>query len=203
MLATTETAPTVNAADHVALAFAIAKSFRRSGIDTDDIEGEALLGLTRAAREYEDGRGVKFGTFAFTVIRRQVLNFLRRHRALAPLPTDLATGQQFEPEDYRDEASETPEARDLAGWVRGLLRFLHPHQRRVVELRFGLDGHPPRTLREVGEVLGVKHQAVRQIEQAALKRLRAVASQVTPEPTATVGICASVGTETAEAAVAV
>jgi RNA polymerase primary sigma factor len=55
-----------------------------------------------------------------------------------------------------------------------LLR-LNPRMRRVLSLRFGLDGEAPRTLEEVGVGLGITRERVRQLESRALRELRAVA----------------------------
>jgi RNA polymerase primary sigma factor len=52
---------------------------------------------------------------------------------------------------------------------------LNPRGRRVLALRFGLDGEHPRTLEEVGLVLGVTRERIRQLETRALRELRAVA----------------------------
>jgi RNA polymerase primary sigma factor len=43
--------------------------------------------------------------------------------------------------------------------------------RRVLSLRFGLNGEPPQTLEEVGNGLGITRERVRQIEAEALERL--------------------------------
>jgi RNA polymerase primary sigma factor len=55
-----------------------------------------------------------------------------------------------------------------------LLR-LNPRMRRVLALRFGLDGEHPQTLEEVGAGLGITRERVRQLESRALRELRAVA----------------------------
>jgi RNA polymerase primary sigma factor len=67
---------------------------------------------------------------------------------------------------------------DLAG----LLEILPEVERTVVRLRFGLGGEAPRTLEGIGRQLGVTRERVRQIEVAALRRLRGllVARDVTP-----------------------
>jgi RNA polymerase sigma factor (sigma-70 family) len=57
---------------------------------------------------------------------------------------------------------------DLAG----VLRELPDAERGVLELRFGLSGEEPRTLESIGRQLGITRERVRQIEAAALGRLR-------------------------------
>ena len=56
----------------------------------------------------------------------------------------------------------------------GVLEDLPDSERRVVALRFGLDGGDPMTLENIGRRMGVTRERVRQIEAAALKRLRAL-----------------------------
>lgn len=57
---------------------------------------------------------------------------------------------------------------DLAG----VLRDLPDAERGVLELRFGLEGEEPRTLESIGRQVGLTRERVRQIEAAALARLR-------------------------------
>jgi len=52
---------------------------------------------------------------------------------------------------------------------------LNPRMRRVLALRFGLDGEHPQTLEEVGAGLGITRERVRQLESRALRELRTVA----------------------------
>ncbi len=51
------------------------------------------------------------------------------------------------------------------------LAELNQNQARVVRLRFGLDGEEPKTLQEVGEILGLSRERIRQIESEALHKL--------------------------------
>jgi RNA polymerase primary sigma factor len=55
------------------------------------------------------------------------------------------------------------------------LDTLNPRMRRVLALRFGLDGQRPQTLEEVGSGLGITRERVRQLESRALRELRVVA----------------------------
>jgi RNA polymerase primary sigma factor len=55
------------------------------------------------------------------------------------------------------------------------LLHLNPRMRRVLTMRFGLEGNQPRTLEEVGAELGITRERVRQLESRALRELRNVA----------------------------
>jgi RNA polymerase primary sigma factor len=58
--------------------------------------------------------------------------------------------------------------------VREMLDALPANERRVLALRFGLDGDaPPMTLEAIGQQLGLTRERIRQIEGAALRKLRA------------------------------
>ncbi len=77
-----------------------------------------------------------------------------------------------ENEALPDEVAEE-ELRKAA--LRRVLASLSPRERRVLELRYGLDGEHPRTLDEVGRTFNVTRERIRQIENQSLKKLRALA----------------------------
>ena len=60
----------------------------------------------------------------------------------------------------------------LRAQVEGVLGTLTPRERRVVELRFGLDGDKLYTLSEIGAELGVTRERIRQIEAKAVRKLQ-------------------------------
>ena len=53
-----------------------------------------------------------------------------------------------------------------------LEEVLNPRELQVVQMRFSLGGKPPQKLEEVGRQLGITRERVRQIEAAALKKLK-------------------------------
>lgn len=59
----------------------------------------------------------------------------------------------------------------LQDHVRDLLECLSQRERRVLQLRYGLDGTGEHSLSETGKKLGLSHEAVRQVEFRALKKL--------------------------------
>ena len=70
-----------------------------------------------------------------------------------------------------EQSAQQARARELAG----ALENLNPRMRRVLSLRFGLDGELPQTLEEVGTQLGITRERVRQLETRALRELRVAA----------------------------
>jgi len=83
------------------------------------------------------------------------------------LPLSSAHGLIAEGPEPGAIAGETKEA-----IMRVIQDSLKSREREVLERRFGLNDREPQTLSEVGEVLGVSSDRIRQIESNALRRLR-------------------------------
>ena len=76
-----------------------------------------------------------------------------------------------------DEKSESPWQvvldRDMREKVRGALELLPPRQQLIVRMRFGIGFNSEYNLEEIGKVLNLTRERVRQLEVEALRRLRA------------------------------
>jgi RNA polymerase primary sigma factor len=79
-------------------------------------------------------------------------------------------------EDTKSDRPDTATAENLRSTeLANALLALSPRMRHVLARRFGLEGHSPQTLEEVGAVLGITRERVRQLESRALRELRTVA----------------------------
>jgi RNA polymerase primary sigma factor len=79
-------------------------------------------------------------------------------------------------EDTKSDRPDTATAKMLRSKeLAGALNRLAPRMRRVLALRFGLDGETPQTLEQVGLGLGITRERVRQLESRALRELRQTA----------------------------
>jgi RNA polymerase primary sigma factor len=91
----------------------------------------------------------------------------------AQISLDVLTGTQ---ETVRDEKMPTPEEEtqqaDLLRRLRDLLDDIDEREATILRLRYGLDeGQDPLTLKEIGKVVGLTRERVRQIERETLSRL--------------------------------
>ena len=59
----------------------------------------------------------------------------------------------------------------LKGLLRDSLTELDQKEERVIRQRFGLDGAEPKTLKEIGEMMNLSRERIRQIDAQALDKL--------------------------------
>ncbi len=99
-------------------------------------------------------------------------------QARSPISLDLKVGSEQTTElvDLLEDDGMSPdEYATLSGLRDNLAQWmldLNPQQQQVIRLRYGLADSQPMTLQEISGVLNLTRERIRQIEQAAIKRLR-------------------------------
>ena len=108
-----------------------------------------------------------------------------RRSSQAPVSLEKPVGDEEESEFghfLTDESEPLPEeAAEVEmrkATLQRVLGTLSLRERRVLELRYGLNGEHPCTLDEVGRAFNVTRERIRQIENQSLKKLRALADSV-------------------------
>ena len=162
---------------NLALVLAMAKRTRMSEVDFADLVSEGNMALLRAVDKFDAGRGFKFSTYACRAILKA---FSRQGMKLSKyrqrFPTD------FDPKLEKSNYLETKRAnfeKDAAEEVREIVlnnrADLTSVERTVIEHRFGLEsdtGEKPMTLEQVGQIIGVTKERVRQIQNKAMEKIR-------------------------------
>jgi len=92
----------------------------------------------------------------------------------APLgdDSDMTRGDLLGDETAGHAAHRAVEKQELSQRLTEALDSLDPRERKIIQMRFGLERGEERTLSEVAELMGVSRERIRQIEQAALAKLR-------------------------------
>jgi RNA polymerase sigma factor (sigma-70 family) len=126
------------------------------------------IGLWRAIQGYDPKHGTAFSTYAWPCIMRQVWRAVKVHsRFHAPLVTrdGLSPLAGSDPALVWEAAMVEQALHHLVQRLPGRLRY-------VVVARYGLDGTPPATYRQIGAALGLSGERARQLHTEALVWLR-------------------------------
>src|SRR6266513_124130 len=145
---------------------------------------EKLNKILRTERKLraEDGREPSSAEIALELdMNVEEVDSIRR-TSQSPISLEKPVGDEEESEfgqfiedvhtPLPDEAADTAFRAEALGRCLGMLSY---RERRVLELRYGLNGEQPRTLDEVGRAFQVTRERIRQIENQGLKKLRALA----------------------------
>lgn len=88
-----------------------------------------------------------------------------------PVTDDLNVGDYIEDKSYRSPENQTKN-NVLKGSIGNLLSTLPERERKIVCCRFGINGEVPRTLEQLGEIMGYSKERIRQLEDNALTKIR-------------------------------
>jgi len=80
------------------------------------------------------------------------------------------TLQDYSTQEPMTALEQSKRAEEIASW----LETLTSDEKRVITMRFGLDGGEPQTLEAIGKIFGVTRERIRQIEHKSLEKLRKI-----------------------------
>jgi RNA polymerase primary sigma factor len=163
---------------NLALVLAMAKRTRLGEIDFAEIVSEGNMALIRAVDKFNVEKGFKFSTYACRAILKAFSRTAMkssRHRMRFPV--------EFEPDleksDWQDRRRDQIEEDcidELKQIVDRNLADLSNVEQTVIRRRFNWEQaeESPLTLEEVGQIIGVTKERVRQIQNKALQKIRNV-----------------------------
>ncbi len=162
------------------LVLAMAKRTRLTNIDFNDLVSEGNMALLRSIEKFDCSRGFKFSTYACRAILKSFSRVaMRASRYRGYFPTSFEP--TMEKSDFVEEKRGLVE-QDCVDELKEILlknlAQLSDVERTVIHERFAIGkpaiGGPvkPKTLEQVGEIIGVTKERVRQIQNKALKKIR-------------------------------
>lgn len=162
---------------NLALVLAMAKRTRMSEVDFADLVSEGNMALLRSVDKFDCGRGFKFSTYACRAIlkafSRQGMK-LSKYRQRFPTDFDPALEKSNHLETLRRQ-HELESAEEVKHVVLNNDADLTDVEQTVIHHRFGIDlpeNQEPLTLEQVGQIIGVTKERVRQIQNKALEKIR-------------------------------
>jgi RNA polymerase primary sigma factor len=161
------------------LVLAMAKRTKLTGVDFSELISEGNMALLRSVDKFDCSRGFKFSTYACRAILKsfsRVAIRSSRYRSRFPTEFDPALEKSDFIERKRQEVEEFC-VDELRSILTENLANLNDVEKKVIRARFALDATDsdqaqPMTLEQVGEIIGVTKERVRQIQNKALEKLR-------------------------------
>jgi RNA polymerase primary sigma factor len=139
------------------------------------------IGKRAAALLQELGREATHAEIAsgMDITEEEVAKTMSISQATLSLDAPMAPGEDNKLLDYLpDTVNPTPDeqifVKALTESIEEALSHLKERESKILRLYFGLDGNEPMTLEEIGALLGITRERVRQIKEKALSRLRHV-----------------------------
>ena len=161
----------------------IIKKYYTQAEDADDLISIGTIGLIKGINTYRRDRGVRLTSYASRCIENEILMYFRSRRKSAG---DVSLSDAIETDDDSGALSlldVVSEEQDLAERVcekelcaqlrREIASVLDERERKIITLRYGLDGGEPRTQREAAKLCGISRSYVSRLEKHALEKLRA------------------------------
>ncbi len=139
-----------------------------------DLTSEGNLCLIRAVECYDFSREARFATYATWALTKHFARVVpeENYRMSA-----FVTGQQARLDAAGDARESSSERTELTEHIRAVLDraivHLTERERAIIASRYGTRGQPAKTLEEIGQLIGLTRERVRQIEARALEKLRA------------------------------
>ena len=160
----------------------IARRFENTGVGIEDLISIGTIGLIKAINTYQPAKNIKLATYASRCIENEILMHLRKTTNLKsevsfdePLNTDW-DGNELLLSDILGTDSDLvmkPIEEDVdRKLLSDALERLEERERHIITLRFGLDGKPERTQKEVADSLGISQSYISRLEKRIIARLK-------------------------------
>ncbi len=160
----------------------IARKFENTGINIDDLVSIGTIGLIKAVNTFDPHKNIKLATYASKCIENEILMFLRRNNKVRsevsfdePLNIDwdgnelllsdvLGTENDLIQKNIEEEVDKK--------LLYQAMERLNNREKKIVELRFGLQNKQEKTQKEVADELGISQSYISRLEKRIINRLK-------------------------------
>lgn len=160
----------------------VVKKYSNTKVDQDDLISIGTIGLIKGINTFNVDKGSKLSTYVSRCIDNEILMYLRSTKKLnaevylnEPIGKDkddnVVTLQEVLENDDRNIEDEVDLKMKIKKLYKKIGEVLKDREKTIIELRFGLDGHKPKTQHEIAEMMGISRSYVSRIETKAISKL--------------------------------
>lgn len=160
----------------------IARKFENTGVNVEDLISVGTIGLIKAVNTFDPNKKIKLATYASRCIENEILMYLRRNNKVKaevsfyePLNIDwdgnelllsdiLGTDNDVVYDLIEDEVDKQ--------LLVTAMQKLSEREKKIVNLRFGLNGRIEKTQKEVADMLGISQSYISRLEKRIIKTLK-------------------------------
>ncbi len=160
----------------------IVKKYYATGADQDDLISIGTVGLIKAVSTFKSDKNIRLATYAARCIENEILMFFRSLKKNSqdvfisdPIDTD-PQGNALTLIDVIADKSDIVEELDTKLKIQKLRLIINgvldERELEIIRLRYGINGYPELTQRDIAKRLGISRSYVSRIEKSALEKLR-------------------------------
>jgi len=160
----------------------IARRFENTGINLEDLISIGTIGLIKAVGTFRSDRNIKLATYSSRCIENEILMYIRKisgQKAEVSLDEPINTdwdGNELLLSDVLGTDGDTvmrPMEDDVDHQLlREALSRLPEREKKIVSMRFGLEGKAEKTQKEVADLMGISQSYISRLEKRIMLRLR-------------------------------
>lgn len=160
----------------------IARKFDTAPTGIEDLISIGTIGLIKAVNTFCPDRNIKLATYASRCIENEILMHLRKVSSKRneisidePLNSD-ADGNELLLSDILgsdgDEIGRGVEQEDERHQLNGFVNDLPPREKQIMQMRFGMNGYPEYTQKQVADTLGISQSYISRLEKRIIVKLK-------------------------------
>ena len=160
----------------------VVKKYSNTKVEQDDLISIGTIGLIKGINSFNVDKGSKLSTYVSRCIDNEILMYLRSSKKLnaevylnEPIGKDKDDNVVTLEEVLENDDKSVEDSVDLKMKIKKLYNkigeVLKDREKTIIELRFGLDGHKPKTQHEIADMMGISRSYVSRIETKAIDKL--------------------------------
>lgn len=160
----------------------VCKKYSNSNVDQDDLISIGTIGLIKGINSFDVDKGAKLSTYVSRCIDNEILMHFRSTKKLnaevylndtigKDKDDNVVTLQEILENDERSVEDSVDLKFKIKMLYEKMKNVLKDRERTILELRFGLGGHKPKTQIEIAKQMGISRSYVSRIETKAIGKL--------------------------------